>query len=220
VKKNKTLLGLASLGVALLFMWPGASAAPPEDKSSEREAVLARAQVMHGGPFVAGDVDFSIDPNAGLIDPGLTTCRFIPTEPTGTTPKFNCRLDDGTTVKVKYGWTREIPAEIAATRLLQGLGFPADRMSRVGVVRCVGCGFSPFHTRLAAYMLGFLDVLDRRLDYSRTSEFENVGVERKLEGDGFSAGGEKGWPPEPRSTRSVSWRSFCRTGTTRRQTSA
>lgn len=193
MKKKKTLLALVCVGLTLAFMWPGSSAAPTEDKSGERDEVLARARVMKDGHVVAGAADFSLDPNAGLIDPDLTTCRFIPSEPTGTAPKFDCRLDDGTVVKVKYGWTREIPAEVAATRLLQALGFPADHMSRVAVLRCVGCGFSPFHTRVPAYLLGVLDVLDRRIDYSRSSEFENVAVERKLEGDGISAGGGKGW---------------------------
>src|SRR5207244_6299726 len=108
------------VGLALMFLWPGSSAAPrpapTPQQIADREDALARARVFTT-PF-----DLATDPNTGVIDPHLTICTFIPSQPTGTTPKFDCRLDSGEKVKVKYGWTREIPVEIAAKRHLGDLG--------------------------------------------------------------------------------------------------
>jgi len=112
---------------------------------------------------------------------------------TGTTPKFECELANGETIKVKYGWTKEIPSEIAATRLLHALGFGADRVSRVETVRCYGCPMQPFHTRSLAEMFGLADELDARIDYTAYREFHDVSVERNLEGEAIEAGHERGW---------------------------
>src|SRR5439155_6745699 len=152
------------LGLALMFLWPGSSAAPrpvptPQQMAARDEA-LARAKVF------TTSIDLTTDPNTGVIDPHLTTCTLIPSEPTGTTPKFDCRLDNGEKIKVKYGWTREIPAELAATRLLRALGFGADRMSKVDVVRCYGCVVDPFHVRSFARVLHVGDAFDRHLNFS------------------------------------------------------
>ena len=55
-------------------------------------------------------------------------------------------LPDGEVVKVKYGHTGEIHAELAASRLLAALGFGADRMYLVPRLRCFGCVRTPFYT--------------------------------------------------------------------------
>ena len=72
--------------------------------------------------------------------------------------------------KVKYGGTPEIPSEIAATRLLHALGFGADRVSRVDVVRCHGCPIQPFHTRALLEMLNLDGYVDKRIDYSSSRD--------------------------------------------------
>ncbi len=167
---------------------PAASA----EERSARERALTRAKVLFE-PSPLGDDGFDRDPNAGTIDPHLTTCTILPGEPTGTTPKFDCQLENGEKIKVKYGWTREIPAEIAATRLLQALGFPSDRMSRVEKLRCYGCVISPFHLRMAAAMVGLARTFERHLDYSRATEFSDVAVERKFPGDAVETSTDKGW---------------------------
>jgi hypothetical protein len=167
---------------------PVASAA----ERSAREWALRRAKVLFA-PSTLGADSFDRDPNAGTIDPHLTTCTIVPGEATGTTPKFECRLQNGEKIKVKYGWTREIPAEIAATRLLQALGFPSDRMSRVARLRCYGCVVSPFHFRLAAGTFGLERTFERHLDYSRATEFSDVAVERKFPGDAVETSSDKGW---------------------------
>ena len=55
-------------------------------------------------------------------------CRYDPERTSGTTPKFDCVLPDGETVKVKYGINPEIPGEVGATLLLKAAGFAADDM--------------------------------------------------------------------------------------------
>jgi len=180
-----------------MWVWPGPFAAQPAPPTpaqwQTREAALAGAHVFRRDTFDAGAVDFTADPNSRLINTQLTTCTFLPTAVAGTTPKFDCRLDGGEKIKVKYGWTREIPVEVAATRLLDALGFGADRMSRVAVLRCFGCVVSPFHVRGLAQILHLGDVFDQHLPYDHAIDFVNVAVERKLKGQTVEAGSVKGW---------------------------
>jgi hypothetical protein len=189
------LVALATLGLA----WPdkSGSAEAPRPPSAEqlhvRNNALARARVFRDEAFHASTIDFTKDRNAGVIDRTLTTCRFLPTEPTGTTPKFDCELPSGEEIKVKYGWTVEIPAELAATRLLDAIGFGADRMSRVKTLRCFGCVVAPFHVRVMMQRLGIAKAFDRHLEYDHSIDFQNVAVERKLDGDSIGAGDNKGW---------------------------
>lgn len=191
-------LGLVAAGVfSLVIPTSSDNAKPSQSPSAEelraRNDALARARIFRDEPFEASKVDFAADPNHGAIDPTLTTCRFLPTEPTGTTPKFNCELPGGEQIKVKYGWTREIPAEMAATRLLHGLGFGADRMSRVKTVRCFGCVVAPFHVRLITQRLGLDKQFDKHIEYDHSIDFVDVAVERKLGGNSVEAGDQKGW---------------------------
>jgi hypothetical protein len=66
--------------------------APPEREQMTRNGALARARVFREAPFDAAAVDFSTDPNGGVVDTTLTTCRYAPDDATGTTPKFECEL--------------------------------------------------------------------------------------------------------------------------------
>lgn len=197
---KSTLFGIGLVTVATLGLaWPDKSgrAEPIRPPSAEelrtRNDALARARVFRSEPFDPAAIDFSKDPNSGVIDPTLTTCRFKPEEITGTTPKFDCELPNGENIKVKYGWTSEIPAEIAATRLLHALGFGADRMSRVKTLRCFGCVVAPFHVRAIMQRLGVRQAFDKHLEYDHSIDFQDVAVERKLDGDAIGAGDEKGW---------------------------
>jgi hypothetical protein len=192
---KRTVFAIAVLSVGLMWVWPGPFAAQPPAASpaqwEARETALAGARVFRRSSFDASAVDFTADPNSRLINPQLTTCTFLPTQVAGTTPKFDCRLDGGEKIKVKYGWTREIPVEVAATRLLDALGFGADRMSRVAVLRCFGCVVSPFHVRGLAQILHLGDMFDKHLPYDHAIDFVNVAVERKLKGDSVEAGSVK-----------------------------
>ena len=102
-------------------------------------------------------------------------------------------MPSGEKIKVKYGGTQEIPSETAATRLLHALGFGADRVSRVDVVRCYGCPFQPFHTRALVEMLNLENFVDKRTDYSSYRDFKEVSVERNLDGEAIEVGHERGW---------------------------
>jgi len=199
-----TLFGITVVALSTVALaWPDASGKdtdPPKPPSAEalrlRDDALARARVFvdkSDKSFDAAAIDFSKDPNADAIDPALTTCRFLPTDPTGTTPKFDCELPSGEKIKVKYGWSREIPAEIAATRLLRALGFAADQMSRVATLRCFGCVISPFHVRTVMQKLGLTKQFDAHLEYDHFIDFTGVAVERKLKGESVEAGDVKGW---------------------------
>ena len=190
---------MAVLTGGVMWLRAPLAAPPPAPTAEERQshyATLAGARIFRDGTsrkFDARAVDFSKDPNEALINSKLTTCTFLPSDISGTTPKFDCKLESGEKVKVKYGWTREIPVEVAVTRLLDALGFGADHMSRVDTLRCFGCVISPFHVRSVAQKLHLGDAFDRHIDYHHAIDFVNVAVERKMKGHSVETGMTKGW---------------------------
>src|SRR5262249_36734368 len=96
----------------------------------------------------------------------------------GRSPKFTCAIDGTDKVKVKYGRQNgEVYAEVAATRLLWALGFPADHMYPVRVI-CRSC---PSH-------LGGIPVRARD-----TYEVDTASVERKVGGHEVSLATREGW---------------------------
>src|SRR5436190_6047840 len=129
----------------------GVAAAPKARKpavtvSIVREDALARARVWLPPAVAASKVDLGRNaPGPGGFDAADDVeCDFRIEPVGGSTPKFVCTLTDGTHVKVKYGTPNgELPAEVAATRLLGALGFPTDRMYKVHSVRCRGCPLLP-----------------------------------------------------------------------------
>ena len=149
-----------------------------------RAETLARARVF---------VQDAASPDMPSAEGADIECRYEPKATTGTTPKFDCRLDDGTVVKVKYGINPEIPGEVAATRLLTAMGFPADHMSIVRRVRCYGCPRSPYRSRQVAEWFFVAGVLDHFLDYGEYADFANAAVERKFDARSFEVDGHEGW---------------------------
>jgi hypothetical protein len=169
--------------------WPATAAAAKE----LRDDALTRARVWR--PVDVAAFDFGSNPAdpSDALSGGVVNCRFLSEAVSGTTPKFNCVLADGEIVKVKYGRNPEIPAEAAATRLLAGLGFGADRIYIVPRVRCFGCPPLPFHT---SRVLGFVnaDRLPGALaPDTRVTEFEWVAIERRMEARPIEVEGESGW---------------------------
>src|SRR5687767_435803 len=79
-----------------------------------REALIARARVF------SPDGPVPLTPGAAALS--HLTCQFVSKELTGTTAKFECRAENGEVLKVKYGWSAERNAEVAATRLLKAIG--------------------------------------------------------------------------------------------------
>src|SRR5439155_19213676 len=140
-------------------------------------------------------VDFSGDPPdpAGTLSDPVVRCRFLPKSAHGTTPKFDCVLPGGEIVKVKYGLSAEIPAEIIASRLLTALGFGADRMFLVPRVRCYGCPHFPFYVTWALDRLSARDAVSRYLPEDRYTDFEWPAVERRFEGAAIETEESHGW---------------------------
>jgi hypothetical protein len=193
---KRTLFSVVLLAVGLGYggfgVWDGRSEPAPEQRKARDEA-LARAKVFRNKPFNPSAIDFTVDPNRGIVDPDLTTCRFKPDAISGTSPKFDCELKNGKKIKVKYGWTKEINSEVATSRLLEAIGFATDSVSFVRTVRCHGCPFQPFHNRSLAQMIGIDGYLDKRINYEKFRDFKNVSAERKLDGEDVKAGTDEGW---------------------------
>jgi hypothetical protein len=170
----------------------------PDRESVEwktREDALARAKVFAYAPGDIGAVDFTKSPhddNPLKLDPKLVTCRYVPKATKATTPKFDCELSNGDVIKVKYN-SLEIQSEVAATRLLAGLGFGADHMTVVERLRCFGCPGNPFKTRRAFELFFASFLLDRFLDPSESKDFHWVGVERRFPGRPFEIDEFTGW---------------------------
>lgn len=165
-------------------MMPTLASDRPLDPAATRArlAALARAKVFIAGPLVE---------NAGA-SPDEIDCRYRPAEVSGTTPKFDCTLDDGQRIRVKYG-SRELHAEVATTRLLSALGFGADEVSMARRVRCSGCPRWPMLERLGAERLHLEHFLERRIDYDRHTDFEWVSVERRDLYKELEFGEQEGW---------------------------
>jgi hypothetical protein len=121
------------------------------------------------------------------------SCRFVVTRVGGTTPKFDCALDDGETIRVKYGNAAEIPSEAAATWLVKALGFPADTISLVKRLRCYGCPAEPYTTLKTVGAARAGSLFTRTVDYGRYRDFDWVAVERKFEAQPIETSTVQGW---------------------------
>jgi len=189
---KRTLWTATALGLGVMLFCSGPFGA--QTSRPDALALQARDRALVGARIFDPSLsDSGADRPNTLVDRSLTTCSFVPGEPTGTTPKFDCRLGTGEKIKVKYGWTREIAVEAAATWLLRRLGFGADRVWRVKRLRCYGCVISPFHVQLVASMLHLSRPFASHLNYNHAIDFVNVSVERKLDGESVEADSVKGW---------------------------
>lgn len=181
------LFGIAC--VAAVSLWAcGSGGVDSNDDSARarRQDALVRAKV-----FRTGFRPEMLTPRANSAAP--VDCRFLFTDASGTTPKFDCELADGRRVKVKYGRTPEISGEIAATRLLTALGFGADQVRLTSRVRCYGCPVSPFYSRILAKGTHLEALLRRTTNYAEFRDYEWTAVEEKLDAAGIDVGGEEGW---------------------------
>jgi hypothetical protein len=169
------------------------------DKSSpewmRRQDALRRARVFVEPTSVSAKTPLDRNPRdrQAFGRHERLSCAYIPKPTTGTTTKFDCELPSGEVVKVKYGRTPEVHAEIAATRLLRALGFAADHVSLVETLDCRGCPPAPFRTRQLADWFFMDSLLERWRDRSATRTFRTVAVERKFEAPAITAGELEGW---------------------------
>ena len=155
------------------------------DAKRQRLDILRRATFTLPASFTT--------PDSALPNPraALPWCRHLPSEPSGTTPKFDCVFPGGETVKVKYGHDAEIHGEAAATALLRMLGYPADTVTIVQRLRCYGCPRHPFvamHLRRTFH----LPFVSEHIDNGFT-DFEWVSVERKFPAPEIETEAVSGW---------------------------
>jgi len=169
--------------------WP----ASPLHAKELRDEALLRARVWQPGDVAAFDFGSNPPDPSGTLSGSVVSCRFLSDAVGGTTPKFNCVLPDGEVVKVKYGQTAEVPAEAAATRLLTGLGFGADRIYILPRLRCHGCPPLPFHISRVFGFVRAEGVPELLGPDGRVAEYEWVAVERRMEGRPIEVDGKSGW---------------------------
>ena len=155
--------------------------------AEERLDALARAQVWRKPAVPIAQASLAPPPPSSL------SCRFRITDLGGTAQKFDCTLDDGEQIRVKYGKTPEIPSEVAASRLLRALGFAADEVTLVERVRCYGCPLEPFVTMKAVDLTDTDGLYKKFVNYDTHRDFEWVAVERKHHGRPIATDDVKGW---------------------------
>ena len=164
----------------------------------ERADAIARAHVRTPTTPIAR-AHLGADPTT----PSIIECRFRLSDLGGTTPKFNCVLDSGKELRVKYGPGAEIPGEAAATRLLTALGFVADTVTLVERLRCYGCPNEPFVTTKVVEATGAQQLYERVADDDDYEDFEWVAVEQKFAARPIETENQKGWALRARRGRSV-----------------
>ena len=165
------------------------------DRSPREVRDLALRQARVWTPTDIASADLAANPHdpSGFLSQPIVRCRYLDGPASGTTAKFDCVLPDGEIVKVKYGGTGEIQAEVAASRLLAAAGFGADQMFMVPRVRCYGCVRTPYYTMKVLDYLHARERFVRSVPEDTFTDFEWVGVERRLDGAEIEADGEDGW---------------------------
>lgn len=135
-------LGITYLFLAHVFTATAENAFGPITAERRRD-FIERAQVWQPGDIAARDVLKGPDhPSAFAFDQAVA-CDFVPEKSGGTNPKFKCRLDDGRTIRVKFGLdNHEVSGEALGSRLLWLLGFEASRSYPIKVI-CRGCPANP-----------------------------------------------------------------------------
>jgi hypothetical protein len=189
--------------VALLgFIVVGCGAGDPARSPSglvtaaQRESALAAARVWRRPAMPVHAATLGRNPaDAGSFpDDTTVSCRFVVQAVNGTTPKFYCTLESGETVKVKYGrWNPELAGEVAATRLLNALGFPVDRMYVTRGVRCLGCPPFPFAALKCIERTGAEGPCTVGASADRPVIFPGAVIERTLPGRKIEAVPDQGW---------------------------
>ena len=159
----------------------------------ERTLALRQARVWTPIDVAATDVSVNPPDPAGTLSDPIVRCKYVDGPAHGTTTKFDCALRDGEVVKVKYGFTGEKHAEVAASRLMSALGFGADRMFVIARVRCYGCVRTPFYTAWVFDRVHARERLMESVPADSYTDFEWVAVERRLGGAQIKVEDREGW---------------------------
>jgi len=168
---------------------PPARKATKEVSAAERLDALSRARVWSPPAVPVAQANLGAPPS----QPASLTCKFLITDLGGTSQKFDCLLEDGERIRVKYGRTPEVPSEVAATRLLHALGFGADAVMLIESLRCYGCPNEPFVTMKAVDLTDTDGLYRKFVNYDSYEDFEWVSVERKHWGRAIGTDEVKGW---------------------------
>lgn len=161
------------------------------EAANRRAALLQRAE-WRLSPADTALLTNGIPPLESFAS-SIRNCRFVNEPPSGTTAKFNCVLDGGAVIKVKYGRNPEIQGEVAGTRLLRALGFPADDVAIVPRLRCYGCPRDPFVTVVASGWTYTRDLLGPAGFDNGYTDFEWVSIERRFPAPAIETDTTKGW---------------------------
>lgn len=170
---------------------PEATGKPAKSKKvsdAERLEALSRAMVWQAPRVPVSQARLNSDPQ-----PQFISCTFMIADVGGTTPKFDCQVDSGERLRVKYGRSPEIPSEVAAARLLHALGFGADDVMMVERLRCYGCPAEPFITMRTLGLAGAHEWYGKVMNQDSYKEFEWVAVERKHWGRAIETEAIEGW---------------------------
>jgi hypothetical protein len=176
---------------------PSASWALPADRAAElRLDALrrARTRVDRTPPLSLDDIAFSADDP--VSDPALAApieCRYLYDEPSGTSSKFDCVLESGHVIKVKYGRNPEIHAETAASSLLTTLGYASDHVRIVPRVRCYGCSRYPFLMSRLLYLAKVPNPMDPDGFDRGYTDFDLVSVESRFDAPPIETDDTEGW---------------------------
>jgi hypothetical protein len=163
------------------------------DAESRRTALVSDASPRHLAPDPIALHAVPDLPAGHPLTADIPSCRFLPESASGTSAKFDCVLEGGEVIKVKYGRNPEIHAEAAATRLLAILGYPADHVIIAPRIRCHGCPRYPF---LAMRLLTLADATGVLAPYGYDrayTDFEWVSVERRFDAPAIETAEHAGW---------------------------
>jgi len=161
------------------------------DAEARRLAMLQRAEWR-----LSTDVAQATDGATEAFDDfaaRLQDCRFLNDAPSGTTAKFSCVVNGGTVIKVKYGRNPEIHGEVAGTRLLRALGFPADEVAMVPRLRCYGCPRDPFLAVVAGSWTYTRALLGPSGFDNGYTDFTWVSIERRFPAPAIETDDIEGW---------------------------
>jgi hypothetical protein len=195
-----TALAVSVIGISTWLAAAEYATIPPRGEFREREAPavtltgeagrVRRQDALRRATFVVPPRLHAAASTTPLEGP-VPSCRLVPSEPSGTTPKFDCVFAKGPTVKVKYGHDAEIHGEAAATALLRMLGYAADTVTIVPRLRCYGC---PRHPFVAAHLRRtfLVPLIPEEIDGGYT-DFQWVSVEQKFPAPAIEFDGAAGW---------------------------
>lgn len=120
-------------------------------------------------------------------------CRYAYDEPSGTSSKFDCVLESGLVVKVKYGRNPEVHAETATATLLARLGYASDEVRIIPSVRCYGCPRYPFLLSRLLWLVHLPDPLNPDGWDRGYTDFEWVSVESRFDAPAITTETVEGW---------------------------